>query len=287
MRIVIKNEYGEFEIGGTTKTKLLEITGIGVAGKEADIKSFATQPGTVTRSVRDTERTISLSLDFWGSPRTVEKLYKIIYHPVEIWFYLDYCSRKITGRLIDATDITNIIYRKWQSVILQFTCDDPYFHDLYDIKEGLATITDHFPNLEENGEWYIELPAVATSSSARNIIRNEGGTRLYPKLYIQNIGQISALSDEYGVIITNHTTGKKITLNYEITGDDIVTVDVAKRRITNSSGDNITNYISDDTVLSDFYLELGDNDISVTTLNGDDIMLVDVEYNNNYIAVVI
>lgn len=286
MRIVIKNEYGEFEIGETAGAKLLEITGIGIPGKEAEKITFATQPGTVTKSVRDTERTISLSIDFLGNPRQVEKLYKIIYHPVEIWFYLGYCNRKIKGRLIEATDITNIIYRRWQAVVLQFICDDPYFHDLYDTKEGISTITDQLPNLEEGGTWLVELPAVATVSSARKVIRNESSIRLYSRFYIKNMSQISALTNEHGIVITNHTTDKKIALYYEITGDDIVTVDVERRRITNSKGENITNNISDDTVLSDFYLEIGDNDISAATLNGDDVLVVDIEYNNNYIAVV-
>lgn len=287
MRIVIKNEYGEFEIGGSSKSRLLEITGIGIVGKETEKKTFVTQPGSVTVSTRDTERTISFSFDFWGTPRTVERLYKIIYHPVELWFYLDYCNRKISGILTEATDITNIIYRKWQSVVLQFVCDDPYFHNLYNVREGLATITDNFPNIEEGGEWLVELPAIATLSSARKNIKNDGSTRTYPKLYIKNLGQASGVTNEQGVIIANHTTGKKITIHYEITADDMLTVDVAKRRITNGTGDNITNFISDDTVLSDFYLKIGDNDISVSTLNDDNILTVDIEYNNNYIAAVI
>lgn len=289
MKIVLKNECGEFEIGGGSnpKARLLETAGLGLPGKEIQSVTFEEQSGRTTTGSRDVERTITLSIDFFGDVFEMERLYRILHKPVELQFFVGMKRRRISGRCVSSTDIETIIYHRWNKAVLQFVCDDPYFHDFVPIEAAISANEDRFPNVNTDGEWYIQLPAVATVRHSVATITNRGDTILYPVIHLQNNKTVNTLADEYGITLTNATTGKVITLNYDITAGEEVTIDLSKRKIYSSTNGNITNCISDDTVLSDFYLDIGDNVISVDSANISDNIFAVAEYSNNYVAVVI
>ncbi|MBQ7794728.1 MAG: phage tail family protein [Clostridia bacterium] len=289
MYIVLKNEFGSFEIGGGghTSARLQEIEGIGVPAKDDTPIVFEGQPGRTIIACRDLERTITMSIDFYGDERTVEKLYRIIYKPMDIRFYLGNRRRKTHGRCIAATDITKIIYHKWQKIVLQLVCDDPYFYDFYDTAAAISANADQLPNLNENGEWFVQLPAVATLRSSKASIFNRGNTEIYPKITLANNKETDALADEAGVILTNATTGKTIKLEYQIATGELVTLDLKKRKIISSLSGNIITSISDDTVLEDFYLAVGENILSIESLNTADDIFAMAYYSNQYVSVVV
>lgn len=289
MQIILKNENGSFEIGGGwhSVARLQEIAGLGPPAKEDTSIVFEGQPGRTLTHTRDIERTITMSLDFYGDERAVEKLFRIIYKSVTLWFYLGYTRRKITGRCINAPDITKIIYRKWQSIALQFVCDNPYFTDFYETEMAISKNIDQFPNYNENGEWYIQLPAIATLRSSESTIMNKGDIKVYPAITLKNNSQAAALADTYGVILTNLTTGKHITLNYDVVAGELVTIDLINRKITSTTNGDITNCMSDDTVLSEFYLEVGSNHMSINNLNESSDIFAVAQFSNQYISVVI
>ncbi len=289
MRLILQNEYGSFEIGGGShkKARLLDMVGLGTIGKNVSTLSFVSQAGKSVQNIRETERTITMSFDFFGDAHEVLKLYKIICHPFELFFSTALGRRKISAIVTQATETEKIIYNKWNKIAIQMVCYNPYFNDWYSSRLALASIADHFPNVQDADGWSVELPAVASTRESRQEIVNRGDVVLYPILYISNKSVLAALSDEHGLIITNHTTGARITLNYEIGANEEVIIDLPKRAINSSRNGNITSSISDDTVLSDFYLAVGRNDIEVTSLNISDVLVVDIEYNNNYLTVVI
>lgn len=289
MRIILQNEYGKFEIGGGSHSvaRLLKYDGLGTVSKSAKKITFVNQPGSVMQSMRDNERTITLSFDFYGNQKKVEDLYNIICHPVNILFVTSRYRRKIQGVITDTTQAINIIYGIWQSIAIQFICNNPYFNDWENTLLPLANIENQFPNLQESDGWFVNLPAVATMIKNSAIITNKGDTILYPILHIRNISTAISSSGEHGIIIKNNTTGKIIEFNHFITSGEIITADIPNRKITSNISGDITKYISDDTVLSDFFLEIGDNEISVESLDIADVLTVDIEYNNNYMAVVL
>ena len=63
--------------------------------------------------------------------------------------------------------------------------------------------------------------------------------------------------------------------------------DFLEDKISSNIAGNIINYISDDTVLSDFVLQLGDNRITCENLTGSGNISAIIEYTNNYAMAVI
>lgn len=288
MRIVLKGENGNFEIGGGAhaNARLLDIQGIGLPPKEVTAATFAGQNGQSVTSVRDSVRTITVSFDFYVNPRMMQKLYGILYAPVEMCFYTSGGRYTITAQCRDSVDVERIIYGAWNKVAVQFVCDDPYFHDMQETKIAVASYVNYFPNAYEDGKWLVSLPAVATERLTRVTVKNKGVTKIYPQISAKKTNAAVGTSSEYGLKLINHTTGKTIEIDYRLTATSNILFNVAKRKITD--GDvNITSYISDDTVLSDFYLIPGANDIEVIALDNADLITADLTFNNNYIGVAI
>ena len=289
MQIELKNEKGSFCIGGGSHpvARLDAIEGIGVVAKVPETVIFEGQPGRTTIDIRDAERTITLSFDFYSDEYEVKRLYNIISHPVQLCFFLRNSRRKITGRLMNATDASGIIYHCWYRIVLQFVCDDPYFHDLYDTESGISAIINNLPNANENGESYIQLPAVATERINSGVVINKGDTKVYPVIELYNHKTEEDSPEVYGLTIANQTTGAVIELEYSMAPAEKITIDLIKRKITSSLAGNITNCISDNTFLASFFLTEGENKVSFETLNSNDNIVVKMYHNNNYIGVVI
>ena len=150
----------------------------------------------------------------------------------------------------------------------------------------LHQYVNNFPNAYEDGKWLVSLPAVATERLTRISVENKGVTKIYPKIAVRKTNATVGTSSSYGLKLINHTTGKTLEIDYRLTGTSDITVDLRRRNITDGNT-NITPYISDDTVLSDFYLTPGENDIEVVTLDNADLISVDLTFNNNYIGVAI
>lgn len=289
MKIVLKNEYGSFEIGGGNHpvASLRAKSGFGIVGKEAETITFAGQPGKVTTNIRDVERIITLSIDFYGDPDAVEKLYRIIQYPVKIMCFFGSKRKQIEGRVLESTEIENIIYHKWQSIVLQFVCDNPYFNDFTNNVVDIATPIPMLPNLNEDGEWFISLPAVATSIDKTSIINNRSDVIVYPTIMLYSHKEADDTPESYGLIIKNITTNATIRLNYNLSVNEEITIDLPGRKIKSNINGNITGTISDDTVLGEFYLIVGRNEIAIESLNRLDNVSGKVKYSNNYISAVI
>lgn len=288
MLITLKNEFGTFEIGGGNhKTaRLIEITGLGLAGKEVTSVVFPSQAGHTVKKFRDSERTVTMSFDFYGEPHIAERLYKILYRPLDICINRgDGVRRKIYAYISEACGAENIIFHKWQKIALQFICPSPYFTDTFETVKNIGGFEDKFPNSYEGSEWKISLPAVATERRTRRKIQNYGDIKVYPVFEIKNYGGNSQ-SENHTVTIKNHTTQKQITVTAQIFSSTTVIIDVPKRKIT-LNGNLITDSLSDASVLSDMYLALGENDIEILTNDANDIISADIKYENNYAAVVI
>jgi len=288
MRVEIKNQYGSFEMGGGNHStaRIENITGLGLPIKESNTITFAGQPGQMTESVRDLSRTITITFDFYGGQHEIEKLYKILYYSVELWFTFGTRRRKITGRCINPQDVETIIFRKHYRAVLQFVCDNPYFKDFYDTQIAVFSVGNQFPNVYENGEWYIQLPAVATTRTTTATITNDGDIDIYPIIRILHKASDASSSSGYGVEVSNLTTGARIVINYQTSAGEEIIVDLPHRKLISNIRGNITNYISNDTNLSAFILAVGKNEIKCISKNVSETMSVTVEYSNNYLMAV-
>lgn len=288
MLITLKNEVGAFEIGGGRhKTaRLIEIGGLGISAKEITSVTFPSQSGYTVQKVRDTERVITMSFDFYGEPYQTERLYKILYRPLDIYFNRgDGVRRKISAYMSETCEIENIIFHRWQKITLQFVCPSPYFTDENETVKNIGGFEDKFPNAYEGSEWKISLPAVATARTTRRSILNNGDVIVYPVFEVKNYGGNSQ-STSHTVTIKNHTTGKYIVVTVRIFSSTTVIIDVPKRKIT-ANGTVITDSLSNSSVLSEMYLAIGENDIEIWSNDANDIIGMDIKYKNNYAAVII
>ena len=123
LKIVIKNEYGSFEMGGGShkNAQILETSGFGLPSKEMQSVTFSGQAGITPTSVRDLERTLTISLSFYGGQRDVERLYRILYREADIYCTFGTRRRKIHGICInpEAVSYTHLDVYKRQPLHLK------------------------------------------------------------------------------------------------------------------------------------------------------------------------
>ena len=150
---------------------------------------------------------------------------------------------------------------------------------------------DQFPTGQnEDGTWYIDLSvnAIATKRINASEITIQGDVSIYPVIRIQNnSGGTTELLTDYGLEIVNNTTGCRIFLDYKTDPGEVVTIDLPNRRVVSSKNGNIAQHLSDDTILEDFVLELGTNEIEAINYNTNEDISVVMEYSNQYAMVVI
>lgn len=282
MEIVIQNKNGRLEIGGGSHptAKLLAIEGLGLPTVEAETIKYTGQAGYKILNRVDMHRTITMSLDFNGVPFDVMKIYRLLQEECEILFFLGGRRRKIKGICLNPTEAENIIFRRMYKLVLQFVCETPYFEDFSDKVINLSTRTDLFPTSFEGGLGYITLPAVATKRTAAVSILNNGDMDIYPtiKLTAEEVSSV--------LTVSNITTGKNIVINKTITDGEVIVIDVASRTITSDKDGSLLNYLSNDTLMSEFVIQKGNNDILVTN-GGLNAPTGQISYKNQYKAVVL
>lgn len=304
MQIELVNECGSFVIGGSNPTaQLLETAGLGPPAKELTKVVFLGQPGFTQTGSRDLERTITISFDFFGNQHDVEALYKIIFRPVDIYITSGNIKRKINGLCTNATDIEYIIYHEWNKAVFQFLCASPYFND-FEYTQVIMNRENQLPNfyLESDSEsgYYVVMndesnPPIATRRLDDLTVTNRGDTNVYPKLYLTNVQKSDGAitSEAKGISIINNTIGKAVSFmsGFSLGVDNTIMVDLEQRKIFLQNGlstENITLKMSDDTVLGDFVLIPGSNNLSFNSSNPSDSNLsLMLEFNNNYCSAVI
>jgi len=191
------------------------------------------------------------------------------------------CGADEAGVLYGLITLADLLHKEGSEIFLA-KCE------IFEINIAIFSRADQFPNISENGNWYVELPAIATVRTIRANVINNGEIDVYPIIHIYNTAnQVALMSGFSGVIITNETTGAKIELDYSPSDGEEIIIDLALRRITSNLAGNIINYISDDTVLSDFILKTGENIISCENLSGLTSLSAIVEYTNNYAMAVV
>ena len=282
MEIVIQNKNGRLEIGGGNhpNANLLEIAGLGLPAVEPNTIKYAGQPGYKMIDKVDMERTITMAIDFCGMPFDLMNIYRILQEECELLFFLGGERRKIKGFCLNPTEPENIIYKQMYKIVLQFACENPYFEEFSETVVPITTRTDLLPTSFEGGKGYISLPAIATERKATITINNRGDMDIYPIITTMPEEDSETLS------INNKTTGKSITINKKIVAGEKIVVDVSNRTITSDVSGSLLNYISDDTLMSDFVFQRGANDISVTN-NGFNLITGSISYKNLYKAVVL
>ena len=272
-----KNEYGSIVFGGAdADIRTQSVDGLGNPTADYQTIEFADGNGVVTVGRRDLPRAITLSADIRNDDdgHIRRKISKILHSDGSLYCIFNSQRRRIECKVIQPPQFVRVgsgIY----SFAVQWQADYPYFSDWYDTTVQLYSVK---PMLTTE----TVLPAVFSKRISRAVIDNNGDVNIYPTLKIVNT---NTASDTTGTVtITNHSTGAFIKLNHVLADGEAVTADIKHRRIESSVHGDITNKISDDTVLADFVLVLGTNDIEFVNTSIGQELNATATYCNEYFS---
>lgn len=280
-RIIFENELGAISMGGGSHPSMnvTDISGFSNPKKELKTAVFASGPGSVTTSARDTARTLTVAGTFRGLPLEVRKIYAILSCEGVLSVYFHRLKLQIKCRCVDGDEFVRISKDGFYRFALQFLADNPYFSDC---EETYIPIFSRINKVKST----FTLPCVFTERICRVTAHNSGDIVIYPTVFVHGTPAVKSSaalqSEEHGILITNQTSGAKIHLKHTVQCGETITIDVKNRKIHSDTAGNITNKISDDTVLSSFFLEVGDNVISVDNYDTDTELSAQLSFKNEY-----
>ena len=283
MEILIRNQNGRFEIGGGKHSvaNLLEISGIGLLEKSFDNVVFSGQAGCNVYNSTDKERIITLSLDIVGTPSDIMNMYSVLQEKCELIFFANGERKRIWGICLNASEAESIIAKRMYKIVLQFTCEQPYFEDFSEKVINVSARTNMFPSYFRDGAGVIDLSItpIATTRTTEAKIINRGNVDIRP------IIEIVFEETSEGFEIKNKTSQKSIKVNKSIATGETITVDCDSRKIVSNIDGSIINKLDDLTYMSEFFIGKGENDVDVTN-NKNNKLVAKVKYRNKYKAVV-
>lgn len=276
-KMIFENALGKIEMGGGTHEKMnvTAINGFGNPAKECKTVSFSGQAGAVTTSVRELSRTMTVAGVFKGSACEVSDMYKILSAEGVLKTDFNGDRKKISCRAVSTDGFERIKSSGMYKFALQFQADIPYFSDWE--KRSVSVF-----KRENQVTSPFTLPTVFTKRvNVKTEVFVDSEDIVYPTIVIKNYSG-AATGDSFGFKILNEDTGKQIEILYAVQAGETVTADLGKRRITASVGGSVTNCISSDTVLSNFYLKPGKNRITVLNYDNSLSIAAYLMYDNAY-----
>lgn len=259
-KIEYKNEIGKivFSGGEGGNVKVMSVSGLGLPAKDYTTIEYASENGITQIGEKDLQRTITISGELVNGTRQ-DKNYidNVLHESGELYCFFDDERRKIKCKVVKPPEFSHEGACFW-SFTIQFQADYPYFTDFSETEVTIYSqknlVTDTFT-----------LPCVFTERLNHAIILNEGGKYVYPTIKVYAIGEAEKPSNT--ITISNNTINSAIKINYVMSDSETMTINLKSRTITSDKNGIITDNISDDTILSNFFLVAGKNDVSFSTLD--------------------
>lgn len=278
MKMIYENNFGTVAMFGEGNDGfcICETDGTELFGKERSLIHFNNKDGYNESSSFFGQRVITVS----GDIKT--KNFDIIKNAVRVF--------SLPGNLTIKTEnenreiyVNDTVFRTvqknsmYKTFCVQMTCDNPHFTDCSDTFKGVYSRK----NLITSDTY---LPAVFSSRSAGGIAENNGDVICEPKITVKCLAD----APEDGIItIINKTTDSKIIINYKVSQDEIITVDIPQRIILSSINGDITSHLDSESYLCDMNLICGENEIDVLASDGNRNCEIYIVYRNLYTGVVI
>lgn len=283
---------GTVVIGGGSHplANAISIDGLGIPEQQYNTVDFTDVAGQSTTNRKDIARIITITGDLIGGQTEIEQFYKAIYYEGELYLTFDEQCRKIRCKVSSAGDMSRNADCDINGFSVQFVADYPYFTDFEDTETYIIHKENKFPNVYENGEWFVQLPAIATETTIETNLHLNGDIDVYPIIKIYNEGSSDIAPERQGLYIElgdkeqNKVASIEILVNTE--NNELITVDLPKRQIVSNIKGDITHYITDDTILSDFKLKCGDNYIWAVNYNTNEKISAWLEYSPEYLTAV-
>ena len=306
LRISYENTIGKLQLGGGRDThiwRVLEADGLGLAAKQFNAVAYPTEIGQRTLSETINARTITLKCDIRspkGAQYEIARALRILNRPGTLTIHSGITKRKINARCAAAEQGER--HGGYHVFVMQFLCDYPYFEDTCHTnvpvfrRENLIGA----PRTAASGHplslGQFELPYMFSRRTTSANVINLGDVDTEPVIHIHIQGSLFPDAGR-NIKITNTATNQTLELDLDayitaelakgrsITEDEI-TLNIPERTVYNKYGENLISTLSNDSFLSDFWLECGSNiieaDNTVSTM-----CVVECEFSNKYIEAVL
>lgn len=278
MQLIYENELGRISLGGGSDNtfNIIEISGLSFPETNANTVRFSGVPGQTVVSVDVLERTITISGDIKDKTGMMVQKAATVFSKSGI-LYVASNSRK--RRIASRCTSFNPEKRKgiYVPFTLQLVCDSPYFEDISQTSESVL-------KKEKLLSSPFILPAMLSKRVTQARIINRGTCENEPVFEI-TCNEDAACPD--GIVIKNLTTGKEITLLTDVLKNEIITVDIFKRKISSNIRGNLLGTLSQNSILSNIYLAVGINDIWANAENEPELLSIVCKYRNNYVEALI
>lgn len=261
---------------GEGDIKIISLDGLGMPEKSFQVAQYAQQPGQETLSATDNARTITVKCDLnvgTGRQSELSRIMGVFYMPGTLTIDTDIRRRDIAC-YCNAFELLDR-HPGIQAFSVQFIADNPYFKDATAAVDNVVEITDLLKTT-------FTLPTVFSKIQTEADVLNSGHLNTEPIFEIRNTG--AAFQDKE-INLFNDTTGQKISFTASMDDDSLVEVNVENREIL-QDGEDITNNITDDTYLSDFWLIPGVNHIRAETTDKSLGIGISCQHTNLYIEAV-
>lgn len=275
MQIIIENEYGRLCMGGSRHPyfRITDAEGLGFIVPERNVCTYAESDGQSVISTVYGARTITISAEMMsGGIIGREDILRIISDDVLIKTEKGSKRRQINARCISFDE--GKANRAFRKVVFQFICDSPYFEDWTYTKCDL---------FNREGKIIGGVTEFDTAFSVRSNtanIYNKGDYAAEPIISVY-----CSADSEDDITIKNNSGGAICKLCGGVTGGEVIRIDIPERCITSNLRGDITNSISEDTVLSKFVLKKGHNSFEVNSENVG--IECGIEYKNKYMEAII
>ncbi len=293
--ILFKNNLGEIKFSGdgSSSFSLTGISGLGLPDKYYQTREYLDSDGQSTISSRFTARTITIAFDLKGDniSKLTASLYRILSQSGTLTVISSNSQRSIEVNQITVDSFTEK-GSTYRSFTAQFICDDPFFKDLMPVSLPCYQLINNIRYNSESGLWNLDVPTVWGETSNDMLLINSGDFKTFPVFTIYSNGD--AIDDGgFEILRVNPQNPDEVisrfALNYALTDGETITLcfnprsPENRRYIESSKGTNLLNYRSENSSLSDFYLDCGENRLIVNNLSQGNVLSASLSYDNQYI----
>ena len=293
--IIFKNDLGELTFSGDNSSDfaIRNISGLGTPEKIYETRRFLDFDGQITTSSRFDARTITMSVDITKGDASAlsARLYRILSKGGTLYTYFKNGSRRIEVNQVSVDSFTShgSLFR---SFVIMFVCDNPYFFDALPITKPCYEIQKNICFNPETNSWNLDTLTIWGSNSNDVILNNSGDTAIYPIFTIHSMG---ASNDDAGIELLRvdpynpDNVIQRFKLLYPLSDGEVITLcfnqrsDENRRYIKSSLNTNLLNFRSEDSSLSGFYLEPGENRVILNNLSYGNKLSASLYYDNQYI----
>ncbi len=278
-KLSFTNPLGKVDMtgGGTSHIRIISVSGLEFVPKNYGVIRFSDTDGIETVTENHTERTITGKGDiFFKSYEEVKRLQSVFMEKGEITVTKN--GRKFKCGYKPGKFETQREGRYILSFVFQVICDSPFF--TAETSESVY-LRKRINMVSGTG---VTLPAVFTKREQKVSVINKGHKRTEPVIKITYAKPLSG-SLNGGIVIKNNTTGKFIKFTGKAKDYTAFDIDIKQRKVLSKDGADISSCLSDDTYLSEFFLNVGVNEIEVINSNLSEDISAKLEFDPLYLGV--